>query len=135
MHYFISAERPEYSVGQNRERSDQLATWLEVHLLAGNCTSVTEVAGVFEGVREVSFMVTADIEFTRDIVDMSRAYEQDAIMIITEDGLARLFDCTTHSHRHSKRLLSTGQARITTERPDGDHTELPAGTYLVVDFE
>ena len=136
MKYLISAERPEYSVEQNRERSDQLATWLEVHLLAGNCTSVTEVAGVFEGMRKVNFMVTADIEFMSNILDMGKAYEQDAIITINENGMAMLFgNLHTRGLMFDVRLQATGQARTATERPDGDYTELPDGMYLVVDFE
>lgn len=77
----LSAERVERSPKENFDRSVELATTLE-----STFGDFIYVAGVYKGVKEVSFLVTVasgDADAIREARDLARSYEQEEILEIS----------------------------------------------------
>lgn len=122
--YVISGERAELSDEANAERTIQLGNMLRA------LGAVKPSEGMYEGVREASFIVVPEASINNHIkgvlLEISEIFNQDCILEVSAGGEAYLLD-------YDGGETYLGEARVAATKPlEGQSYTRVGNTYLTI---
>lgn len=88
--YILSAEREEFTIGQNAHAMKRLATLLAAELAAGHIFTMAHAEGAYKGTPERSIVVVAPCGWIGQASQLGRMFGQESILRMGSAGTATL---------------------------------------------